>query len=71
MEKELKPITIKFGILETAFITLWGMLISALITSVLYDTIAIQPLQEEAIERNYAEWKVSNNKNGETKFTWK
>jgi len=70
MEKEPK-ITMKFGILETAFITIWGMLISALISTILYESIVVQPMQEEAVERNYAEWKIMNNKNGDTKFTWK
>ena len=70
MEKEPK-ITMKFGILETAFITIWGMLISALISTILYESIVVQPMQEEAVERNYAEWKIMNNKNGYTKFTWK
>jgi hypothetical protein len=70
MEKEPKP-TIKFGILETAFITIWGVLFSSLTTIILYDSIVVQPMQEEAVERNYAEWKIMNNKNGDTKFTWK
>jgi hypothetical protein len=70
MEKETKT-TIRFGILETALITFWFMLLSSLITLIFNDVIVIQPLQEEAVERNYAEWKVSNNKNGTTKFTWK
>ncbi len=70
MEKETKP-TIKFGIFETALIAIWSMLISSLITMVLYDVIILQPLQEEAVERNYAEWKITNNKTGNTKFNWK
>lgn len=62
---------IVFNLLETAFVTLWGILIGSIVSFVIIYLIVVEPMQEEAIERNYAEWKVVNNKTGETKFTWK
>jgi hypothetical protein len=73
METQHKKIEsgIIFNLLETALITLWGMLIGAFVSITITYLIVIEPMQEEAIERNYAEWKVVDNKTGDTKFTWK
>lgn len=72
MEIQSKPnLTFNLSTVELLFISLWVGLSFSLISIFLMLIFFIEPMQEKAVEKGYAEWVITNNKNGETKFVWK
>lgn len=72
MENQNKPkVVFTLSTLELLFISIWVGMCFSFITILLMLIVYVEPLQEKAVEKGYAEWVVKNNKNGETQFTWK
>jgi hypothetical protein len=69
--QQIKPTKITFSILELVFVSSWIGIVAVFLTMIMMYALYIEPLKEKAVEEGYAEWVVTNNKTGETKFTWK
>ena len=61
----------KFDTIELFLVLITGTFIGVLMGTITQDIIIIQPIKVEAIEKGFAEWKIVNNKTGETKFKMK
>lgn len=54
----------------TAVVALGSSLTTAILGTVAVTLYIVQPFQKEAVDRGFANWEVTNNATGSTKFTW-
>ena len=54
----------------TAAVAITSSLVTLVVGGFAVLIYIVQPFQKEAVDRGFAEWTVTNNATGSTKFTW-
>jgi hypothetical protein len=57
--------------LELVILMVFSSILTTSVVMIASHAYIVSPLKKEAVERGYAEWEVTNNSSGQTKFVWK
>lgn len=60
-----------WSILELVLLMTFSSILTTCVVMIASHDYIISPLKKEAVERGFAEWEVTNNSSGQTKFVWK
>lgn len=60
-----------WSILELVLLVTFSSILTTSVVMIASHAYLISPLKKEAVERGFAEWEVTNNSSGQTKFVWK
>jgi hypothetical protein len=60
-----------YSITETIILMVLSMGLGILVALAIASFVFVSPLKKEAVERGYAEWQVTDNSIGATRFVWK